>query len=55
MNVPDKPPNPADDKLKKNEGIGLAAFLTALGVSLVIFGIQSGLFLMLRNKLARIL
>lgn len=37
------------------EGINIQAFGTALGTSLVIFGVQSGLFLVLRNKLARIL
>ncbi|RYP61215.1 hypothetical protein DL769_007809 [Monosporascus sp. CRB-8-3] len=36
------------------EGISIQAFLTALSTSLVIFGVQSGLFLVLRNKLARI-
>ena len=36
-------------------GISLVAFVTALATSLVIFGVQIGLFLLLRNKLARIL
>jgi hypothetical protein len=36
-------------------GISLVAFLTALATSLVVFGIQIGFFLLLRNKLARIL
>ncbi|KAK0636929.1 hypothetical protein B0T17DRAFT_486124 [Bombardia bombarda] len=35
-------------------GITLYAFLAALATSLVVFGIQTGLFLLLRNKLARI-
>ncbi|KAK1759367.1 DUF221-domain-containing protein [Echria macrotheca] len=35
-------------------GISLVAFLTALATSLVVFGIQMGFFLLLRNKLARI-
>lgn len=39
----------------QSQGIGLVAFLTALATSLVIFGIQIGFFLLLRNKLARIL
>lgn len=51
----DKHDSKASKKLSENEGIGLAAFLTALGFSLIIFGVQSGLFLLLRNKLARIL
>ncbi|CAK7212172.1 hypothetical protein SEUCBS140593_001424 [Sporothrix eucalyptigena] len=36
-------------------GISIVAFFTALSTSLVIFGIQMGFFLLLRNKLARIL
>lgn len=36
-------------------GISLVAFLTALATSLVVFGVQLSLFLLLRNKLARIL
>ncbi len=43
------------DDLKSQQGISLVAFITALATSLVIFGIQLGLFLLLRNKLARIL
>ncbi|KAI1197538.1 DUF221-domain-containing protein [Nemania serpens] len=35
-------------------GISLVGFVTALATSLVVFGIQLGLFLLLRNKLARI-
>lgn len=38
-----------------DRGISLVSFLTALAASLVVFGIQMGLFLLLRNKLARIL
>lgn len=40
---------------QSSEGMGLVAFLTALATSLVVFGIQMGFFLLLRNKLARIL
>lgn len=36
-------------------GISLVAFVTALAASLVVFGIQMGFFLLLRNKLVRIL
>ncbi|KAI0478910.1 DUF221-domain-containing protein [Xylariaceae sp. FL0804] len=36
------------------QGVGLVSFITALSTSLVVFGIQSGVFLLLRNKLARI-
>jgi hypothetical protein len=38
-----------------SQGISLVAFVTALATSLVIFGIQMLAFLLLRNKLARIL
>jgi calcium permeable stress-gated cation channel len=38
-----------------SEGITLVAFVTALIASLIVFGVQLGLFLLLRNKLARIL
>ncbi|KAJ8126892.1 hypothetical protein O1611_g6746 [Lasiodiplodia mahajangana] len=37
-----------------DRGISLVGFVTALATSLVVFGIQMGLFLLLRNKLARI-
>jgi hypothetical protein len=37
------------------QGISLVAFLTALATSLVIFGIQMLAFILLKNKLARIL
>jgi calcium permeable stress-gated cation channel len=36
-------------------GISIVAFFTALASSLIIFGVQMGFFLLLRNKLARIL
>ncbi len=36
-------------------GISIVAFFTALSTSLIIFGVQTGVFLLLRNKLARIL
>jgi hypothetical protein len=39
----------------ESSGIGLVAFVTAIAASLVVFGIQMGFFLLLRNKLARIL
>ncbi|KAI1377779.1 DUF221-domain-containing protein [Hypoxylon crocopeplum] len=39
---------------QRNQGITLIAFVTALNVSLVVFGIQTGFFLILRNKLSRI-
>ncbi|GAB1318961.1 Phm7-similarity to hyp1 [Madurella fahalii] len=35
-------------------GISLIAFVTALAASLVVFGVQMGFFLLLRNKLVRI-
>ncbi|KAI1267156.1 DUF221-domain-containing protein [Xylariaceae sp. FL1019] len=38
----------------QDTGIGLVGFLTALTTSLVVFGVQTGAFLLLRNKLARI-
>jgi calcium permeable stress-gated cation channel len=38
-----------------SSGITLVAFLTALATSLVVFGVQMFFFLLLRNKLARIL
>ncbi|KAI0387705.1 DUF221-domain-containing protein [Hypomontagnella monticulosa] len=39
---------------QRNQGITLIAFVTALNVSLIVFGVQTGLFLLLRNKLSRI-
>ncbi|KAI0597867.1 hypothetical protein F4775DRAFT_557786 [Biscogniauxia sp. FL1348] len=39
---------------RAEQGISLVAFFTALSTSLVIFGVQTGFFLLLRNKLARI-
>ncbi|KAI0858360.1 DUF221-domain-containing protein [Xylaria cubensis] len=41
-------------KALDDKGISLVGFLTALATSLVIFGVQIGFFLLLRNKLARI-
>jgi hypothetical protein len=38
-----------------SQNISLVAFLTALATSLVVFAIQMIAFLLLRNKLARIL
>ncbi|KAI2624231.1 DUF221-domain-containing protein [Hypoxylon sp. NC1633] len=39
---------------QRNQGVTLVAFVTALSVSLIIFGIQTGFFLVLRNRLSRI-
>ncbi|PHH49088.1 Uncharacterized protein RSN1 [Ceratocystis fimbriata CBS 114723] len=39
---------------QKLSGISLNAFLTALVVSIIIFGVQISVFLLLRNRLARI-
>lgn len=39
----------------KDRGIGIVSFLTALLVAIIIFAVQTGVFLLLRNKLARIL
>ncbi|KAK4134269.1 DUF221-domain-containing protein [Trichocladium antarcticum] len=39
---------------QKSTGISLVAFVTALAASLIVFGIQMGFFLLLRNKLVRI-
>ncbi|KAI0196305.1 hypothetical protein EV127DRAFT_128223 [Xylaria flabelliformis] len=41
-------------KALDDKGISLVGFVTALATSLVIFGVQIGFFLLLRNKLARI-
>ncbi|KAI2635007.1 DUF221-domain-containing protein [Xylaria nigripes] len=41
-------------KALSDRGISLVGFITALAASLVVFGVQVGLFLLLRNKLARI-
>lgn len=40
---------------QKNAGIGIVSFLTAILVSVIIFLVQLLLFMLLRNKLARIL
>ncbi|CAJ2513603.1 Uu.00g017220.m01.CDS01 [Anthostomella pinea] len=48
--VPASNSDPASD----DNGISLVAFITALSTSLVVFGIQTGFFLLLRTKLARI-
>ncbi|RYC63943.1 hypothetical protein CHU98_g2284 [Xylaria longipes] len=42
------------NKALNDRGISLVGFVTALATSLVIFGVQLGFFLLLRNKLARI-
>lgn len=43
------------DFAEEDRGIGIVSFITALAVALIVFGVQAGLFLALRNKLARIL
>lgn len=40
---------------QSSQGISLVALLTAMASSLVIFGVQMFLFIILKNKLARIL
>jgi hypothetical protein len=40
---------------KKDQGIGIVSFLTAFLVAVIVFSVQTLLFLLLRNKLARIL
>lgn len=48
----------ADDpggKAQSSAGIGIVSFLTAIGVALAVFAAQFLLFMLLRNKLARIL
>lgn len=40
---------------QSSQGISLVAFISALAVSLIIFGVQILAFLLLKNKLARIL
>ncbi|KAI1334843.1 DUF221-domain-containing protein [Xylariaceae sp. FL0016] len=42
------------DNASSDQGISLLAFVTALSTSLVVFGVQTGAFLLLRQKLARI-
>lgn len=45
-----------DDKsAEDSEGIGIVSFLSAVGTALAIFAAQALIFLLLRNKLARIL
>jgi len=51
-------PTQTDDvtgSAQSSNGISLVAFLTALATSLVVFAVQMIAFLLLRNKLARIL
>lgn len=43
------------DKADQDQGIGIISFLSAVGVAVAIFAVQFGVFLLLRNKLARIL
>lgn len=40
---------------QKSEGIGIVSFLTAILVSVIIFFVQLLVFVILRNKLARVL
>ncbi|KAK3318516.1 hypothetical protein B0H66DRAFT_241354 [Apodospora peruviana] len=49
-----EPSSTAAAAVEESTGISLVAFLAALATSLVVFGIQTGVFLLLRNKLARI-
>ncbi|KAM7218587.1 protein of unknown function DUF221 domain containing protein [Rhypophila decipiens] len=51
--TPSKSAAPGPD-VNEFRGISLVGFVTALAASLIVFGIQTGLFLLLRNKLARI-
>ncbi|KAI5868509.1 DUF221-domain-containing protein [Durotheca rogersii] len=46
--------DPQGAQVERNQGITLIAFITALNVSLIVFGVQTGVFLLLRNKLSRI-
>lgn len=43
------------DAANKDRGIGIVSFLAALLVAIIVFCAQTGIFLLLRNKLARIL
>ena len=47
--------NPETGAAQKSSGMSLIAFFSAMATAMVIFGIQMGLFLALRTKLARIL
>lgn len=47
--------SPDTGSAQTSQGITLIAFVTALNVSLIVFGVQTGFFLVLRNKLSRIL
>lgn len=40
---------------QEEQGIGIVSFFTAFAVALIIFAVQTLFFLLLRNKLARIL
>ncbi|CAG9937035.1 unnamed protein product [Clonostachys rosea f. rosea IK726] len=44
----------ASNAAKKDQGIGIVSFLTAFLVAVIVFSVQTLLFLLLRNKLARI-
>lgn len=50
----DEPANKNVGQAEKSQGVTLLSFLSALGASLAIFAVQTGVFLLLRNKLARI-
>jgi calcium permeable stress-gated cation channel len=45
----------SDGSAQEDQGMGIISFMTAVGVAVAIFAAQFLLFLLLRNKLARIL
>lgn len=47
--------NTQQDQAREREGMSLTRFLAALATSIIIFAVQVIIFLLLRNKLARIL
>ena len=44
----------SDAKVQRQSGQGIVGFATALGVAVAVFAVQLLLFILLRNKLARI-
>jgi hypothetical protein len=44
-----------EDGVDDKSGIGITSFLTSIAVAVAIFAVQTLIFLLLRNKLARIL
>jgi hypothetical protein len=52
---PDSTTKGGSGSAQNNEGIGITSFLTSIAVAVAIFGVQTFIFLLLRNKLARIL